>query len=202
MEKKRPSNRILLLGWAVYFLLYFLTENLIPPERCHLIHVPLDDRIPFREAFVVFYVGWYGLIPFSLVYFLLKDQRSFRQLQCYFIIVQLLATLVYLIYPSCQDLRPAVFPGNNIFTSVLAGIYRMDTPTGVCPSLHVAMSLGIASVWLRRRCDPWLKWGIAFFCLGVCASVAFVKQHSVVDILAAVPLWAVAEYCIRSWKML
>ena len=30
------SHLKLLLGWVVYFLFYFLTENFIPPESCHL----------------------------------------------------------------------------------------------------------------------------------------------------------------------
>ena len=33
----------LLAGWLVYFALYFLTENLIPVSRCHVIHSALDD---------------------------------------------------------------------------------------------------------------------------------------------------------------
>ena len=36
-------HMLLLLGWVGYFLLYVLTENLIPPERCHPIHCALDD---------------------------------------------------------------------------------------------------------------------------------------------------------------
>ena len=58
----------LLLGWVGYFILYYLTEQYIPMEHCHLIHVPLDDKIPFREELVVFYVGWYLLIILSLGY--------------------------------------------------------------------------------------------------------------------------------------
>ena len=58
-----------LFGWVVYFTLYFITENLISPERCHVIYSPLDDMIPFMEIFVIPYVLWYGLIVFSLTYF-------------------------------------------------------------------------------------------------------------------------------------
>ena len=32
------SHLKLLLGWVGYFILYFLTENLIPVEKCHVIH--------------------------------------------------------------------------------------------------------------------------------------------------------------------
>ena len=40
------------LTWAVYFVLFFLTENLIPAESCHAVHCFLDDVIPFNEYFL------------------------------------------------------------------------------------------------------------------------------------------------------
>lgn len=187
----------LLLWWVVYFLLYYLTESMIPAEACHVIHCALDDRIPFCEWFVLFYAGWYLLILGSLGYFLLYSVESFRKLQMYIILVQLLATLVYILYPSRQELRPEVFPRENLLTAMIGFLYRIDTPTGVCPSLHVAISLGIASTWLREKtASPWLKLSIFLFCLGVCLSVAFVKQHSVLDILAAIPICLFAEWLV------
>ena len=38
---------LLLLGWVVYFACYFLTENLIPAEKCNPVWCPLDDVVPF-----------------------------------------------------------------------------------------------------------------------------------------------------------
>ena len=191
------SHLKLLLGWVVYFTLYVLTESLIPPERCHVVHCALDDRIPFREEFVIFYVGWYFLILFSLGYFLLYSVDSFRKLQTYFILIQLVAMAVYLLWPSRQELRPQVFPRENLLTAVVGLLYRIDTPTGVCPSVHVAGSVAIASVWLReRRAKPWQKAAIGCFCLLVCLSVSFLKQHSVVDILAAIPLCLLGEWFV------
>ena len=49
------SHLKLLLGWVGYFILYFLTENLIPAENCHPVWCKLDDIIPFNEFFVLFY---------------------------------------------------------------------------------------------------------------------------------------------------
>lgn len=188
---------LLLLGWVGYFILYFLTENLVPRESCHVIHSPLDDLIPFHEGFVIFYVGWYVLIVLSLGYFLLYSVQSFKHLQTYIIITQILAMVVYIVYPSRQELRPEVFPRENVLTWIMGVIYSIDTNTGVLPSLHVAYSVGIASTWLRERsAKPWLKVFITLFCLGVCISVAFVKQHSVLDIFAAIPVCMVAEWFV------
>ncbi len=187
----------LLLGWVVYFILYFLTENLIPAERCYPVHCWLDDVIPFCELFLIPYVFWYLLIVISLVYFLLYNVDSFKRLQTYIIITQLVAMAIYILFPSRQDLRPAEFPRENVLTQLMALIYAFDTSTGVCPSLHVAYSLGIASVWLKEGgvSKAW-KAFIVIAVILICLSTMFVKQHSALDVLAALPLGLLAELLV------
>ncbi len=191
------SHLKLLLGWVGYFVLYFLTENLIPADNCYPVHCWLDDVVPFCEWFVIPYVSWYLLIVGSLLYFLLYSVDSFKKMQTYIIITQIIAMAVYVIFPNRQDLRPEVFPRDNILTQLLGIIYAFDTNTGVCPSLHVAYSMGIASTWLREKSvHKWVRIGIAFWCGVICISVAFVKQHSVVDIFAAIPMCLFAEWFV------
>ena len=203
IREKRYSHLFLLLGWVGYFLLYTLTENLIPPEKCHVIHCALDDLIPFCEWFLIFYVSWYVLIVVSLLYFLRWNVSGFRKLQIFIMITQAVAMLIYILWPSRQDLRPEVFSRQNFLTWVMGIIYAFDTNTGVCPSLHVAYSIGIASVWLREKeVKPLLRGLIALLCVLISISTAFVKQHSVLDILAALPLGLLAEVLVygRWWK--
>ena len=172
-----------------------LTENLIPAESCYSVHMFLDDMIPFHEGFLIPYVGWYGLIVFSLGYFLLYDVDSFKKLSVYILITQVIAMTVYVLLPSRQDLRPTEFPRNNIFTHMVQLLYAIDTNTGVCPSLHVGYSLGIASVWLKKKDAPrWVKSSIVIAVILICMSVAFIKQHSVLDFFAAIPMCIFAEY--------
>lgn len=103
----------------------------------------------------------------------------------------------YILFPTRQDLRPAEFPRENFLTWILGIIYTFDTNTGVCPSLHVAYSVGIASTWLKEKdASVWTRIFAVLFSLGVCISVAFVKQHSVVDIFAAVPMCLFAEWFV------
>lgn len=185
---------LLLLGWVGYFLLYFLTENLIPVEKCHPVWCPLDDIIPFNEWFVIPYVGWYVLIVISLGYFALYNIDNFKGLQTYIMITQAVAMIIYIIWPSRQDLRPEEFPRENVLTWIMGIIYGADTNTGVCPSLHVAYSLGIASAWLKEKsASVPVKIIVSVFVFFVCISVAFTKQHSVVDIFAALPVCLLAE---------
>ena len=197
------SHLWLLLGWVVYFSLYFLTENLIPPQKCHVIHWWLDDLIPFCEWFLIPYVFWYLLIVISLGYFLLYNVDSFKRLQTYIIITQLVAMAVYIIYPSMQDLRPAEFVNNNLLTQGVAFLYSFDTNTGVLPSLHVAYSLGIASVWVKEK-GVWTWWRIFVVTAVVliCLSTMFIKQHSALDVVWALPLGLLAEGIVYRdrWK--
>ena len=188
------SHLKLLSGWIVYFVLFVLTENLIPAESCTPMHCWLDDIIPFCEAFVIPYVGWYLLIIGSLGYFLLYDIDSFKSLQKYIILTQMIAMAIYILFPSRQDLRPAEFPRDNALTALVGLLYSVDTNTGVCPSLHVAYSIGIASAWLKEKtASAPFKIFIVFCAVIISLSTAFIKQHSVVDIFAAIIMCIVVE---------
>ena len=193
----------LLLGWVVYFLFYFLTENFIPVESCHVIHSALDDLIPFNEFFFIPYCFWYLLIVISLVYFALYDVENFKNLQIFIIITQVVAMTVYILYPSVQNLRPTGFARDNFFTWLANIVYTFDTPTGVCPSLHVAYSLGIGSCWLKEKNASKLWKGfVVFSVILISLSTAVVKQHSVIDIAAALPVGLLAEILVfgKYWK--
>ena len=52
-----------LLGLIALALAYFVTQHL--GLQYHVVHLPLDDRIPFCPAFVVFYILWYFRHGFS-----------------------------------------------------------------------------------------------------------------------------------------
>ena len=186
-----------ILGWLFYFSFYFLTENLIPASICHPIHCALDDMIPFCEYFAVFYVFWYLLVFGSLIWTLLYDVESFTRLSKFIFITQFIAMTVYILYPSRQDLRPEVFLRDNFLTRLMAFIYSFDTSTGVCPSLHVAYSLGILSVALKKKeLKAMWKWLLAVLVVLICMATTFVKQHSALDVLAALPVGLAAELMV------
>lgn len=193
----RFSHLKLLLGWPGYFILFFLTENLIPASACYPVHCWLDDVIPFWEVFVIPYVFWYVLIVISLGYFLLYNVDGFRKLQTYIIITQVVAMVIYILFPSRQDLRPVEMPRDNFLSACVALIYSADTNTGVCPSLHVAYSLGIASAWLREKGAhaAWKGFVVIAVAL-ICLATMFIKQHSAVDFFAALPVCLLAEFAV------
>lgn len=194
------SHLKLLFAWLGYFALYVLTERFIPTERCYAVHCALDDKIPFCEVFLLPYVFWYLLIIGSLLYFALYNTDSFKRLMIYIIVTQITATIIYILLPNRQDLRPTVLPRDNFLTRGVAFLYTIDTSTNVCPSLHVGFSLGMASVWLKEKEAPRSIKAFVLVCvILICLSVVFIKQHSVVDIFAALPMCFLAEIVAFHW---
>ena len=195
LREPRFSHLLWLLGWVGYFIFYFLTENLIPRENCAVMHCFIDDLIPFCEWFVIPYTFWYLIIVISLLYFALYNPTNFKNLMKFIIVTQIVAMAVYIIFPNCQNLRPAEFENDNLLTAVVGFLYSFDTSTNVCPSLHVAYSLGIASVWFREKSAAavW-KIFVLIAVVLICLSTMFIKQHSAVDVIAALPLGVLAEF--------
>lgn len=187
----------LLISWPLYFLAFILTERWIPYDRCSVIYSKLDAVIPFCEYFLIPYVLWYGLVAGSLVYFMLYRIKSFQYLQKYIIILEIVAITVYILFPNRQDLRPAQFTRDNFFTQAVKLLYRVDTSTNVCPSMHVAFSVAIASVWTKEEnVSRTVKTAIVILAVLVCLSTVFLKQHSVVDGYAAIVVCLLAEWIV------
>ncbi len=192
------SHLLLILGWVFYFSMYFITENLIPVEKCHVIHSKLDDIIPFREEFVLIYVFWYLYVFGTLLFYLLFDKECFRRVQRFIITCQIIGVVTIILFPSVQNLRPESFAHENFFTWILDIIYNFDTPTGVFPSMHVAFSMAVAYTWCR---DRYASLGFKIFtviaAVAIAASTTFVKQHSALDVIAAVPVGLVSALVVR-----
>jgi hypothetical protein len=92
---------------------------------------------------------------------------------------------MFVLYPTCQNLRPEVFARDNFLTELMAWFYTTDTSTNVCPSLHVCGSLAAAFglVDTKRFSAPGRRAVILLIAMTICVSTVFVKQHSILDML-------------------
>lgn len=198
------SHLLLLLYWPAYGLAFYLLETLRPLEECTPVWSVLDDRIPFNEWFMLPYLFWFVFLVGIIGYLLLFDAKAFRRFM-YFIMITYTGTVViYLLYPTCQNLRPVVFERDNLLTRWVIAFYAFDSNTNVCPSLHVIGSMAVAfGAWDTPRFKNGL-WKAAFLIMALLISVStvFVKQHSIVDVFWAFVLCGVAYlavYAIPRW---
>lgn len=187
----------LLLLWPVYLVAFLVTERFLPRSFYHPMHHPLDDLIPFHEGFLIPYVFWYVFMAGSILYTLRTDTRAFRRQGWFMIFTFGTASVIYLLYPTCQQLRPEVFPRDNVLSRIVQFLYMIDTSTNVCPSLHVCGSIGAALGLTDTKRFGSLGWKIAIWCITalIVLSTVFLKQHSVVDVFWGMAL-SLASYIL------
>ena len=160
-----------LLGLIALALAYFVTQHL--GLQYHVVHLPLDDRIPFCPAFVVFYILWYFYVPGCMLWACLRAKDVF-----------------------CRQ-AAALFSG--AFLCRL--IYAHDAPVNVFPSLHCYEALVLHLVTFRTpplRARKALRLVSFALVLLICLSTLFVKQHSAADLIAGCTL-AVAAYSLTTY---
>ena len=164
-----------------YLLGFFLVERLVEPK--YILHCSLDDWIPFCEYFIVPYVFW--LVELVLVPLLLLryDVGQYYYL-CF--VGMTCCLLLYVLLPNGLELRVEI-TRHNLCAELVRLMQQMDTPTNVCPSIHVASSLAMdlaicRSVLGQKRRVRIASHGV--FVLIVLSTV-FLKQHSVTDVAAA-----------------
>ena len=200
----------LLIFWPVFGLIFLYLERYYPAAQYYPMHCFLDDVIPFCELFVFPYLFWFLFLVGMHLYTLLYDIEAFRKLMHFIILTYTVTAIIYFLFPTCQELRPAEFARDNFLTRFMTGFYAFDTHTNVCPSLHVVGSLAVMFTGLHAKRLQTRGWRIFFIASAALISIStvFLKQHSVLDILAALVLcFAAYPLCFspriarRVWKM-
>lgn len=191
----------LLLFWPVFGLLFTFVERFYKVQYYTTMHCALDDAIPFCEWFLIPYLFWFIYLIGTLVYTFFFDVYAFKRMMYFIIITYSVTMLIYFLFPTCQNLRPAEFLRDNALTRFISWFYRFDTNTNVCPSIHVLGSVAAMFGLLdcRRLQKPLQKLLFIVLCVLICISTVFMKQHSVLDVMAALPLCAIAyPICYRT----
>lgn len=185
-----------LVYWPLYGILFLTVERLWIRDSYFPVHCSLDNRIPLCEYFLIPYLFWFVFLVGIHLYTLLYDTSSFEKLMKFIIVSYSITILIYILFPNCQELRPTTFERDNVFTRFLAGFYRFDTNTNVCPSLHVIGSVAVAACAWHSKHFSTMPWRAAFCTAALLISVStvFLKQHSIIDLLAAIPVCVVAYH--------
>lgn len=182
---KEYNHLLMLLFWPLQFLLFCLEESVLP-LKFHTVYSPLDDVIPFCEYFIIPYYLWYAFIVSMLVILALKNVPEFKRYMLFVILSYGSTVIFYLIYPTQQLLRPESFANDNLFTQMVAELYRTDTNTNVCPSLHVIGQMAAFFAAWRNPLGNKYVWRSVWLVstVAVCMSTVMLKQHSIIDVWA------------------
>lgn len=180
--------------WVLYFPIYFFAFSTIEHmvlDDYWVSHTPLDDFIPFTEEFIIFYLAWFVLMLGFGIYFFIVDIAAYRRYMYFIMISYSLACVFFLLFPTGQDMRPAVFENNNIFTKLVKMIYDSDTNTNVLPSIHVVGTMAVifgvyddCTTLAKKHVIRGITVAVGIM---IILSTVFIKQHSVLDIYVAIP---------------
>ncbi len=190
-----------LLYVPIYLLWFFHLERTTSPTHLHIINFAADQTIPFCEYFIIPYYIWFLYMFVVGAFFFLTNRRDYYR-YCIFLFTGMSISLfICQIWPNGLTLRPDLdaLGRNNIFIEAVRGLYAVDTPTNVCPSIHVLNSIGATIALIKSETLSKFKWvrpiGI-FLCIAICASTFFLKQHSLFDgfcaVLLCFPLYILA----------
>ncbi len=203
MRKYRHAVPLIIYG--IIYLTWFLYLERKVTKDYWVIHVALDDYIPFWEGFVIPYLLWFLYVSAAVVYLFFKDKDDYYR-TCIFLFTGMTIFLtISTLFPNGHHLRPAVLPRDNIFTMMVSHLYKADTPTNLWPSIHVYNSLGAHFAIMKnnklsgKRPVRVLS---LLLCISIILSTMFIKQHSVFDVVTAFIMAAVMYGIVYKYDIL
>lgn len=174
-----------LLYGVLYLPWFFLLEKNVTTDF-NLIHVPLDDKIPFCEYFIIPYYLWFLFVAATFVYFFFYSRREYYELCGFLFTGMTIFLIICTVWPNGLNLRQDISNVNNIFADLVKGLYKTDTSTNVFPSIHVFNTLGCFIALFKSKGlkgKHIIKTFIAILSISIILSTMFLKQHSVVDVI-------------------
>lgn len=187
-EHKHFYSLLYMLPLLVWFK---LIEHYLVPK--YIIHSTLDDKIPFLKIFVLPYVIWFVYVAFGLIYTGIESKESFYKLYIFLSAGMSICYILYMLFPNAQNLRPMITE-KDFLSQYVKFIYATDTPTNVCPSIHVLNSIAVdAALHNSPYLDSkkWCRTISSALSILIILSTVFIKQHSIIDVAAGIILAAI-----------
>ncbi len=198
--KKLEKKPILLCVGLVIFesLLYFVSKILQGPA--HIMNGTIDNAIPFCVYFIIPYCFWYLLIFYIPYYYYKKDKDLFNKFYISYILMIILANIVYLVYPSTV-VRPEV-TNSGILYWMTKVVFMVDTPAINCfPSLHCGViTLMLLASLESNKLSNSHKLFMGVCMLVICASTLLIKQHAFIDAIGGITLATIIYLVISKCK--
>lgn len=194
---EKNKHGLLLLYFLIYLPWFGHLEKTVT-THFHVIHMAVDDVIPFCEYFIIPYFLWFGYVAWGIGYFYKKNKDEYFRLCALLFTGMTIFLIISTIYPNGHYLRPAAFARDNVFVDAVKWLYSTDTATNLFPSIHVYNSIAVnIAVWHSEnfKTKPLIRYGSALLMLSIVLSTMFLKQHSVFDVATGIAM-AIFMYMI------
>ena len=189
----------LVLLYGLIYMPWFMWLESRSNLPYHVIHVKLDDMIPFVEYFIVPYLLWFVYVAAVFVYLFFKNRREFYQYCIFLFTGMTLFLIVSTLYPNGHLLRPNTFARNNIFTFAVQILYQADTATNIFPSLHVYNSIAAHRAVANSETlagNRLSRGGSFVLMVSIILATMFFFLFSVLDVISGILLGLVMEQLV------
>ena len=185
-----------LLAYMLFYMTWWSHLEDTVTTDFRVIHMGIDDHIPFLEVFIIPYMAWFAYVSVTVLALFFRDETKKDYYRCltFLFTGMTLFLLISTLMPNGHQLRPAVMPRDNVFTRMIAALWRSDTPTNLWPSIHVYNSLGAHFAIAKSKAfenHKVLRAASLALALSIILSTMFIKQHSFFDVLTAITLAAI-----------
>lgn len=201
---RRYGHAVPLLIYGIIYLSWFTWLERTNTKNYQIIHLAVDDKIPFCEIFIIPYLLWFAYVSAVVVFLFFKNKTDYFKACAFLFTGMTVFLIISTLFPNGHDLRLAAMPRDNVFTSMVAALWKTDTPTNLWPSIHVYNSIGahlavMHSEALRNK-KP-VRIGSGILAVSIILSTMFIKQHSVFDVLTGILMGAFMYVLVyrREW---
>lgn len=180
--------------YTIIYMTWFTYLEKSVTSGYRVIHVSLDDHIPFCEYFVIPYFLWFFYVVVVLLYCFFHSREDFKRNFIFLSIGMTIFLIISTLWPNGHHLRPSSMPRENIFTLMVSKLYMTDTATNLWPSIHVYNSLGTHFAVMHSKklsSNKFILYGSGILATSIIMSTMLIKQHSVFDVTTAFFLSAV-----------
>ena len=112
----KHNTHFFLLLYALIYIPWFtyLEKKVNINSNFHVIHVALDDHIPFCEFFVIPYYLWFVYMAIGILFIAFTDGKLCWRMGIFLITGMTVFLFISTIYPNGQLLRPESFTRDDI----------------------------------------------------------------------------------------
>lgn len=206
---EKYGHGIPILLYLAIYLLWFAWLEKTNVKNYQVIHVTLDDYVPFCEVFVVPYLLWFVYVAAVVVCLFFKNRQDYYKTCIFLCTGMTIFLIISTLWPNGHHLRPDVLPRDNFFTQLVSLLWKADTPTNLWPSIHVYNSMGAHFAVMHSRELAASKWGgrvktaSGILSVSIILSTVFIKQHSLFDVATGILMGSVMYVLVyrREWLL-
>lgn len=182
LKIKEMKPLVFLLSIPILNIAYILLNN--AGRGSQSLALTVDGAIPFLKWFIVPYILWYPFIFALFIYLCYKDRQMYYRTLVSYNISLVICYIIYFFYQTHVE-RPAL-SGDDLMTQLVTLIYAADEPYNAFPSIHVLSTYLMMRAFRYVSRNTFARTAVDAMGLAIILSTVFVKQHVVLDAVAAI----------------